>query len=299
MQIKLYYPILVRINKRKHKEYVEKYFNNLLFKKSGDLYEELHGVRIEWSDEESVEIDLEENKVLVRIKYVSKVEDVLAKTALMIAPYFVSKYLEPSLGEEFSRIISIGLVERVLSDHHNILKKFRELVKELYGKNSEFMELISLIAKADDTSLYTHVFLYEVRRILGWFGARVDRERLVSELKDLLRILANLDNISAPMACGYYVCLTIVRVGRLEKVVLGEWEKYTRYVKECIKQCPNLKHVYVVSAGRSVLKVIDYLIEYMVKNIPNIRLIDKTRYKARYYKGKPNVPSYVAVLEIG
>jgi len=299
MQIKLYYPIIVRINKRKHKEYIEKYFNNLLFKKSGELFEELRGVRIEWSDEEDVEIDLEENKVLVRIKYADKLEDVLARAALMIAPYFVSKHLEPMLGEEFSRVISIGMVERILSDHPHILKKFRELVDKLYGENSEFRELLGLIAKADDTSLYTHVFLYEVKSILGWFKYGVNREKLVSELKDLLRMLANLENTQVPMICGYYVCLTVVRVGKLEKVVLGEWERYTRYVEECMKQCPRLKHVYVVSAGSTVLKIIEDLLDYIVKNIPNIRLIDRTRYKARYYKGKPYVPSYIAVLEIG
>ena len=32
VKIRIYYPIAIRINKRKHRDYVEEYFNNLLFR---------------------------------------------------------------------------------------------------------------------------------------------------------------------------------------------------------------------------------------------------------------------------
>lgn len=101
-------------------------------------------VKIEWSDEDSVDVDLEENLLLVRVEYVAKLEEVLAKVAFLVAPYLVSEYLEPALGDEFSRLVSIGLIESLLQVHPPILRKFKELANEAF-KNSRHRELLGLI----------------------------------------------------------------------------------------------------------------------------------------------------------
>ena len=132
-KIHIYYPIAIRISKKKHKEYVEEYFNNLLFRNPIEWPLAMGNVRIEWSDEEGVEVDLEEDLLLVRVEYASKVEDVLAKVAFLSAPYLVSEYLEPALGEKFSRLVSIGVIENILQSHPPILNRFRELIDEVYG----------------------------------------------------------------------------------------------------------------------------------------------------------------------
>ncbi len=297
VKIYIYYPIAIRINKRKHKDYVEEYFNNLLFRKPIEWPLAIGKVRIEWSDEESVEADLEEGILLVRIEYASRVEDILAKIAFLSAPYLVSEYLEPALGEKFSRLVSIGVIENILQSHPLILSRFRKLIDEVYGEDSEYKEILSMITKADDTSLYTHIFLYELRRILGRFGARIDRNKLTCELKELLHTVANLDNIDVPKVCGYYMNLTIVRAGKLMKVALKLWEPYIQYVKNILKECPNLQRVYVVSAGGFTSKAVKRLLEYMEEKLPSLHLVDRFEYKARYYKGKTNVPHLVAVME--
>ncbi len=297
VKIHIYYPIAIRISKRKHKNYVEEYFNNLLFRNPIEWPLSVGKVKIEWSDEESVEVDLEENLLLVRVEYASKVEDILARVAFLSAPYLVSEYLEPALGERFSRLVSIGVIENILQPYPPILNRFRKLVDEVYGADSEYREILSLITRADDTSLYKHVFLYELRRILTRFGAKVDRDKLIQELKELLHIVANLESIDAPSICGYYVSLTIVRAGKLMKVALQLWELYVQYVRNVLKKCPNLQRVYVVSAGGFTLRAVESLLKYMEENLPNLRLLDRFKYRARYYKGKANVPHMVAVME--
>mgnify|MGYP001772702799 CR=1 FL=1 len=298
VKIYVYYPIIIRINKRRHKNYIEEYFNDLIFRNPIEWPLAVGKIKIEWSDEESVDVDLEENILLVRVEYANKVEDILAKIAFLVAPYLVSEYLEPALGEKFSRLVSIGIIEDILQLHPPILNKFRKLINEVYGKDNEYMEISSMITKADDTSLYKHIFLYELRKILSKFGARVDKDRLTRELKELLYIIANLEDISAPKVCGYYISLTIVRVGKLMKVAFQLWEPYIQYIENVLKDCSNLQRIYIVSAGGFTSKAVKGLLEYMEKKLPNLHLLDRFEYKARYYKGKTNVPHMVAVMEL-
>jgi hypothetical protein len=297
LKVKFYYPIASRISKRSHKKYIETYFNKLLFREPIELPLSFGQVKIEWSDEESVQVDLEENVLLVRIKYAEELERILAKTAFLAAPYLVSGHLEPALGRELSRLVSIGIIEGYLHAYPNILKEFRQLVEEVYGGKADYKEIISLITRADDTSLYKHVFLYELRKILERFGSRVDRDTLANELKELLRIVAYLEEVNAPKVCGYYINVTIVRAGRLEKVALGQWEGYVEYIRNVQRECAKLQRVYVVSAGRYTTMAVEKLIDYLKEKVPGLELLDTFRYKARYYKGMTSVPSLVVVME--
>ncbi len=297
IKIYIYYPIIIKINRKKHKDYVEEYFNNLLFRGQIEWPLAIGKIKIEWSDEESVNIDLEEGLLLVRVKYTDIIEDTLAKIAFLSAPYLVSKYLEPALGEKFSRLVSFGIVENILQTYPRVLTRFKNILYETYGRDSEYREILNMIVRADDTSLYKHVFLYELRRILGIFGTRVDRDKLIQELKELLHIVANLENIDIPEVCGYYVNLTIVRVGKLVKVVSELWEPYIQYIRNRFKECPDLQRIYLVSAGKFKTKAAEGLIKFMKEKLPNIELLDRFEYKARYYKGKTNIPYLVVIME--
>ncbi len=297
VKIHVYYPIMVRIDKRKHKNYIEEYLNNLLFRYPIEWPLAIGNVKIEWSNEESVDVDLEENILIVRVEYARKVEEVLAKVAFLSAPYLVSEYLEPALGEDFSRLVSIGVIENILQPYPLILSRFRKLINEVYEKDDGYKGILSMITKADDISYYKHIFLFELRKILSRFGTKIDKDKFIHELKELLSVIANLDSINVPKVCGYYVSLTIVRAGRLEKVALQYWEPYIQYIEKVRQDCPNLQRVYVVSAGNFTSKTAKKLIEYMMNRLPNLSLLNKFEYKARYYKGRPNFPSMVVVME--
>lgn len=38
--------------------------------------------------------------------------------------------------------------------------------------------------------------------------------------------------------------------------------------------------------------------DYLVSNVSGIKLLDQISYKARYYRGKPGVPQYIAIFEV-
>ena len=298
VKVKIYYPIISRFSKREHKKYIETYFNDLLFRKPIERPLSFGKIKVEWSDEESVSIDLERNVLLVRVKYAEELERILAKTALLAAPYLISEHLESALGKDFSRLISIGIIESYLQEYPNVLNEFRKLAEELYGRSPKYRGILALISRIDDTSLYQHIVLYELRKILESFGSKVDRNVLVGELEDLLSVTASLEEISAPKVCGYYVNIVIVRVGKLEKVALGLWEGYVEFIKRVRRECENLQRVYIVSAGKYTTKVVERLIEYLGTKIQGLTLLDKFQYKARYYKGMINIPHLVVIMEL-
>lgn len=103
---------------------------------------------------------------------------------------------------------------------------------------------------------------------------------LTNELRDLLYIVAKLEDIKAPKVCGRYVILAIVRAGKLEKVALELWEPYVEFVGRILRECPSLQRVYVVSAGRFTSRVVKRFLEYMEEKIRGLYLVDRFEYKA-------------------
>jgi len=299
VKLKAYYPLASRLVKRSHKKYVREYLRNLTFKRSAisDLGIE-YDVDIEWSDEEKVMLDLEKGVLLVRIPYTTNLHQVMAKTLLMISPYVVSQYLEPVFGSTLARLLSISIAREYASGDVNVLREFSQCVQETYEKDEEFRRLIELIGKADEESLYKHIVLYELKRVLEEYDGHVDRGKLEEDVKKLIEVVGSLPSMREPMVCGHYISIAIVRVGKLEKVLLEEWNRYVDYVNTCMQKCSTLKRVYVVSAGKIIKEAAKKFIDYVTSNVSNLKLLDQISYKARYYKGRPGVTRYVALFEV-
>ena len=299
VKLKIYYPLASRLVKRKHKEYVREYLKNLISKRlvtSGLGIE--YDVDMEWSSEEGVLLDLERGVLLVRIPYTTNLNQVIAKTLLMAAPYTVSQYLEPVFGSRLAQLLSISIAREYASRDVNVLKEFMQYVQEVYKENEEFRKLIEHINRADDESLYKHIVLYELKHILEEYDGHVDRVKLEEDVKKLIETVGSLPNIREPMVCGHYIFITIVRVGELEKVLFEEWNRYINYVKKCMQKCVTLRRVYVVSAGKFIKEVAKKFIDYVTSNVSGLKLLNQVSYRARYYKGMPGITQYVAVFEV-
>ncbi len=299
VKLKVYYPLASRLVKRKHKEYVKEYLRNLISQRpvaSGLGIE--YDIDVEWSSEEVILLDLERGVLLVRIPYTTNLNQVIAKTLLMAAPYAVSQYLEPIFGSRLAQLLSISIAREYASRDVNVLKEFMQYVREVYEENEEFRNLIEYINRADDESLYKHIVLFELRKVLEEYNGYVDKDKLENDVKKLIEVVGSIHSISEPMVCGHYVSITIVRVGKLEKILLEEWNRYINYIKICMHKCSTLRRVYIVSAGKIIKEVTKKFVNYIVSNVSNLKLENQVVYRARYYKGKPGVTRYVAVFEV-
>ncbi len=303
IKLKIYYPLVSRLVKREHKKYVTEYLRSLVTRHISDAGLGLrYDIDIEWSDEERVLLDIEKGVLLVRVPYVTNLQQIIAKLLLMVSPYAVSQYLEPVFGPKLAQLLSISIARRYASREINVLREFTKYVDEAYDR--DFRELLDFIKRADDESLYEHIVLFELRKILDAHDGYIDRNKLENDVIDLIKVVGSLHTIDIPIICGYYIAIAIVRVGVLEKIMLEEWDRYVNYIRTCIRKCSKINRIYIISAGKVVREIAKKFVDYMMSNIekiPDIReikLINEISYKMRYYKGKPGIPGYMAIFEI-
>ena len=186
------------------------------------------------------------------MRYAENLHRLIARALIAVSPYAVSEYLEPVLGPDLALIVSLSVAREYASKDLNVLKEFNRYVGEILGEHEEFKELREYIDRADDESLFKHVVLREVREILEESQGRVDKERLWEDVKALIRVVGSLHDIEVPTPCRDYVNLTIVRVGRLDKVMLKEWERYAYYVRDQLRQCPKICLLYTSPSPRDL-----------------------------------------------
>ena len=298
IKLKVYYPVVTRIMRRKHKGFIRDYLRRLTM----PIDEEWglsYSVDVEWSDEERVYADLESGRLIIRLPYEEALHKVIARALLMSAPYGVSEYLEAIFGSRLAQVLSIALARDYASRDVNVLREFVSYVEEAFESDRELKELIDYVSKADDTSLYRHIVLYEIRRVLEEYDGRVIKEKLREDVEKLIRLVVLLrEDINVPLLCGHYISLVIVRAGKIEKVLLEEWDRYVEIINNCMKECSKIRRIYVISAGIVVKAVARKLIKYLIDHVRGIKLIKEHFYRARYYKGRPGVRCYVAILEV-
>jgi hypothetical protein len=66
---------------------------------------------------------------------------------------------------------------------------------------------------------------------------RIDFKALRREALELLRLLANLDEVDVPYLCGSYLRFVVVRAGRLENVMLDMWGPYVGFMEGVRAKC--------------------------------------------------------------
>jgi len=193
----------------------------------------------------------------------------------MATPYAVSLYLEPVFGPDLAQLLSISIAREYASRDINVLREFMQYVREVYEGNEEFRKLIEYINRADYESLYRHIALFELRKVLEEYNGAVDRDRLEEDVKKLIEVVGSIHDISAPMVCGHYISITIVRVGKMEKILLEEWDRYINYIRMCMQKCGSLRRVYVISAGKVIREVAKKFVDYVSSNIGNLKLVNQ------------------------
>ncbi len=204
IELKVYYPLVSRIIKSKQKEYVRKYLKNLIMRASsnggiGIKYD----IDIAWSNEERALLDLEKGVLLIRVPYATNVREVIAKALLMASPYAISQYLEPVFGTKLAQILSVAIARDYASRDINILREFKQYVDEIYKDNNEFRELVEYIDTADDMSLYKHIVLFELKKVLEMYDGRVNSNWLEEDVRKLIRVVGSLQDIRLPLVCGH------------------------------------------------------------------------------------------------
>ena len=109
--------------------------------------------------------------------------------------------------------------------------------------------------------------------------------------------VGTLEDTPVPLVSGSYISVLIVRAGKLEKVMLEEWGRYVNFIQIHLQRHPNLRRVYLISAGAIIRDVTKKLIDYITNNVADLEFVDQVTYRARIYRGIPHMPQLVALFE--
>jgi len=251
---------------------------------------------VEWSERDMVEVDLEESRIIFRIKYEKDVRRAVAKLVFMMAPYTVSPYLASVLEEELAHLISIGIARDLAARDPIVLKEFNNYVSTTFGGN----DLLRLIEKIEGESLLDNILLFEVRMVVEEYKAKIAREEFTKDVKDMIHMLADLDSKSEPLICGTYIAVTVVRAGKLEKIALSDFQGYVEYILKILNKCRHLRRVYIISAGKKIAPyVAKELRRYLEERVKQLVYIREVMYTAPLYKGKAiPMKRYVCVYNV-
>jgi len=58
--------------------------------------------------------------------------------------------------------------------------------------------------------LLDNILLFEVRRVVEEYKAKIASEEFTRDVKDMIRMLADLDSTGEPLICGTYIAVTVV-----------------------------------------------------------------------------------------
>ncbi len=82
------------------------------------------------------------------------------------------------------------------------------LVNGLTASDAEFRDVMELVKRAEQVSYYSHIFLPEISETLQDFAiTELDRETFRREALELLRLLANLDEVDGRTYAGHIFAL--------------------------------------------------------------------------------------------
>ncbi len=291
-------PLAVRWRRWLSRYYVENALKSLT--RNGmevPLSGERYRVKIRWAEKEGVDVLLDKGVLMVHMPYAEELEHVIAKALLLASPYLVSPYLTAVFGEKLAHALTVNIAYRHASRDLRVLMRLDNLVNGLTASDAEFRDVVELVKRAEQVSYYSHIFLPEISRALQDFAvAELDRESFKRETLELLRLLANLDEVDVPYLCGSYLRLVVVRAGRLEKVMLDMWEPYVGFVEGVRAKCKNLWKIYVVSAGGDIRRKVAHELVNFMKEKTGAKLVRAEFYTALMFRGRPRVPAYVAEL---
>jgi len=98
----------------------------------------------------------------------------------------------------------------------------------------------------------------------------------------------------------HIIAVTVVRAGKLEKVVSHDFQGYAEYVLRVLNSCRHLRRVYIVSAGEVIAPyVAKELRRYLEERVRRLVFVREVMYTAPLYRGRARpVKRYVCVYNV-
>lgn len=214
-----------------------------------------YGLEIKWIEEETAEVDLKGNNVIVMMKHFKSQSRNLAKVISLYVPKALlpisRKYINPNLVIGLDYTISRNLLE----NNPPALTYFIDEEKEKI--TCDVREILNLIGPINSSGRLSRILISEYQGLSGLHPME-SNEDIWKETINLLKIIHAFDTAEpgvesdgGGMLSGEYIKMTMVPVGNIETLYSHGILKHLKFIEGQLEN--GIRHFYIVSAGRSNL----------------------------------------------
>jgi hypothetical protein len=240
------------VSKRLDKNYAERDIEHLVNSSAKSLNKYFpvitRGIKILWAESDDVESYLDRGFVVVRMKHHKSRARNIARALMAYIPHIlppeVGAVMETDLALAISYIIAIGMAER----EPEVVRQIHEAVSIRFEDSLTVKDLLPKLEEIDKESLFSRILLPEVvKACLNVYPRRP--QDLRSEIMDLVELLYALvkGDLRKPIIKGKYLNLALIRVAKLEKILLDpELEAHLKFAEKA-----NTRTIYVLAAGQN------------------------------------------------
>lgn len=210
-----------------------------------------YGVKIEWTDQESVEVDLKENKVVVMMRpFRSQAKNFASVISIYVPRALLPRsrrYVESNLMTGIDFTIS----KTFLEGNPTALQYFveREIEKHLETVKSDIEKLDPI----HSIGHLTRILIPELQNLSSLYPIETTLE-IQTETRELMNLLYDFETIepgkeARTIFSGEYLKMAVVPVGKEEKLTFSGIQPHLYYIKNLLDN--GIIHFYIVSAGRN------------------------------------------------
>jgi len=245
-----------------------------------------YGIKIKWTDQDSAEVDLKENKIIAMMKPFKS----QAKNFAIIVSLYVPNALLPKsrryVNQDLMTSIDYTISKAILKDNPTAMQYYVD--REIEKHSEETKNSIEMISFIHDIGRLTRVIIPELQGLSSLHPIEPNLEiteetvKFVKEIHRFEKIVEPTeDEAGAGIFAGKYIKMAVVPVARRHKLALYGIQSHLDFIKEQLES--GISHFYVVSVGSSI--VFAKLITDRASKEHNLSLVFSEEYKGKF-RGK-------------
>lgn len=243
-----------------------------------------YGIKIEWTDKESAETDLKENKVLVMMKpFRSQAKNFAAVVSLYV-PQVVLPKSRNYVNQDLVKSIDYTIAKTILEDNPTAIWYYtnRE-IEEMSPESKKFLEIITPLHR---NGCLTRLIIPEFQNLSNLFPIEPNKEvheETVGFTEEVYKFETAIPPVTGSglgIFNGKYIKIAIVPVGEAKKLQNTGIATHLTFIEKSLKN--GITHFYIVSA--SGINYPKQLITLACKGY-NLSLVFSEEY-AGIYRGK-------------
>lgn len=213
-----------------------------------------YGIQVKWTNKDSAEIDLKENKVIAMMKpYKSQ-----AKNFASIVSLYVPRALLPRsrrfVDQDLMTSIDYTISKTILEDNPVAMQYF--VHREAQEHSEETKEWIRIVALIHDIGRLTRVVIPELQDLSSLYPLEPNPQ-IYKETAEFAKEIHRFETIVEPteeeagagVFSGENIKMAIVPVGKAEKLLVTGIQSHLNFIDEQVEN--GILHFYVVSSGTS------------------------------------------------